>query len=171
MRTTIFSRGKASDQKHIFGLSRAEVYRDIHSFLKAVNEAPELSIVLPVTPEEWEKLRSGFAKKSYNELFHGCVGALDGFFQPCNAPTRRESFGNVLAYYSGHYESYGLNCQAACDADLKFTFFGVVGPGKTNDNVAFPRCVELYKTVMILFGANVEKRVKHTSKSQLKYNT
>ena len=142
--------GKASDQKHIFGLSRAEVYRDIHLFLKAVNEAPELFIVLPVTPEEWEKLRSGFARKSYNELFHGCVGALDGFFQPTNAPTRRESFRNVLAYYSGHYESNGLHCQTVCGADLKFTFFGVVGPGKTNDNVAFPRCVDLYKTVMDL---------------------
>jgi hypothetical protein len=27
------------------------------------------------------------------------------------------------------------------------------------------------KEVCVLFGANVEKRVKHTSKSQLKYNT
>ena len=53
----------------------------------------------------------------------------------------------MKAYYSGHYESYGLNCQAVCDANLKFIFFGVVGPGKTNDNVAFPRCLFLYKKV------------------------
>ena len=29
-------------------------------------------------------------------------------------------------------------------------FFGVVGPGKTNDNVAFPRCVDLYTTIVAL---------------------
>ena len=48
--------------------------------------------------------------------------------------------GNVTAYYSSHYESYGLNCQAVCDANLRFVFFAVVGPGKTNNNDAFPRC-------------------------------
>jgi hypothetical protein len=115
-----------------------------------VNEAPALNIQLPGTPEEWENIRSGFAQKSFNELFHGCVGVMDGFFQPTIAPTRKECQGNVTAYYLGHYESYGLNCQAACDADLRYLYFGVVGPGKTNDNVAFPRCVELYSAVMNL---------------------
>ena len=41
----------------------------------------------------------------------------------------------------------GLNCQAVCDSNLKFIFFGVVAPGKTNDNVAFPRCINLYQTM------------------------
>ena len=53
----------------------------------------------------------------------------------------------MVSYYSGHYESYGLNCQAVCDSNLKFLFFGVVAPGKTNDNVAFPRCIELFKVM------------------------
>ena len=78
------------------------------------------------------------------------MGALGGFFQPRKAPTKKECLGNVTAYYLGHYESYGLNCQVACDANLRFFFFGVAGPGKTNDNVAFPRCVELYATIMAL---------------------
>ena len=116
-------------------------------------ETSELEISLPSSPEEWEIVRNGFMKKSYQGLFHGCVGALDGFFQPTIAPSKKEVQGNVTAYYSGHYESYGLNCQAACDVHLRFLWFGVVGPGKTNDNVAFPRCGELYKTVMDLpFG-------------------
>ena len=37
-----------------------------------------------------------------------------------------------------------MNCQAACDANLRFLFFGIVASGKTNDNVAFPRCGILY---------------------------
>ena len=78
------------------------------------------------------------------------MGALDGFFQPTKAPTKKECPGNATEYYSGHYESYGLNCQVACDANLRFFFFGVAGPGKTNDNVAFPWCVELYAMIMAL---------------------
>jgi len=45
-----------------------------------------------------------------------------------------------VAYYSGHYESYGLNCQATCDAKLKFLYFCIVAPGKTNDNAAYLLC-------------------------------
>ena len=125
---------------HIFGISRREVHAIFCWFLLAVNEATELDIVLPKNFEEWDPVRMGFKKKSYFGLFSGCCGAIDGFFQPTTCPTVKEVGGNVVAYYSGHYESYGLNCQAACNANLRFHFFGVVGPGKTNENVAFPRC-------------------------------
>ena len=143
----ILAGGTQPDQKHIFGLSKTEVHRTFRRFLRAVNDVTELEIKLPATPDEWEKVRYAFEKKSRNSLFDGCVGAIDGFFQPTTCPTVKEVGGNVVAYYSGHYESYGLNCQAACDANLRFHFFGVVGPGKTNDNVAFPRCGILYDKV------------------------
>ena len=69
----------------------------------------------------------------------GCVGAIDGFFQQIQCPSSRDTY-NSNAYYSGHYKSHGLNCQAVCDVNQKFLFFGVVAPGKTNDNAAYPRC-------------------------------
>ena len=72
----------------------------------------------------------------------GCVGAIDGFFQQTVCPSKTEIY-NTNAYYSGHYESHGLNCQAMCDVRLKFLYFGVVAPGKTNDNAAYPRCTAL----------------------------
>ena len=83
--------------------------------------------------------------KSYKGIFNSCVGAIDGFFQPTVCPTKIKTGGNVISYYSYHYESYGLNCQAVCRSYLKFLFVGVVAPGKTNDNVTFPRYVELYE--------------------------
>ena len=73
----------------------------------------------------------------------GCVGAIDGFFQQIQCPSRREIY-NSNAYYSGHYESHGLNCQAMCDVNQSFLFFGVVAPGKTNDNGAYPKCYGVY---------------------------
>ena len=59
------------------------------------------------------------------------------FLQPTKAPGKNECNHNQLVYYSGHYESYGLNCQAVCDHKLRFIYFGVVGPGSMNDAVAF----------------------------------
>jgi hypothetical protein len=44
----------------------------------------------------------------------GTVGASDGFFQRCNRPTNKE-VNNVVAYYSSHYESYGLNYHVVPD--------------------------------------------------------
>ena len=87
-------------------------------FLVAVNEATQLDIVLPKTFDEWNQVRRDFKKKSYCGLFGGCCGAIDGFFQPTTCPTVKKVDGNVSTYYSGHYESYGLNCQAACDVNL-----------------------------------------------------
>ena len=76
----------------------------------------------------------------------GCAGALDGYLQFIICPQHNE-VGNVKAYYSGHYETFGLNCQAVCDVRLRFLYFAVVAPGKTNDNAAFPLCLDLTKTI------------------------
>jgi hypothetical protein len=67
----------------------------------------------------------------------GCVAALDCFFQRTRRPTVKEA-PNVVAYYSGHYESDGLNCQACVSPDLQFMYFGVISPGSTNDNISYP---------------------------------
>ena len=69
---------------------------------------------------------------------NGCVGALDGYLMRITAPSFAEC-GNVGAYFSGHYCTYGVNVQAMCDADCRFTFFCLAAPGKTNDSVAIRR--------------------------------
>jgi hypothetical protein len=114
----------------------------VDDFVEAVNLAPELDIAMPASPEEWDEIYNQFKRKSTNEIMSGCVGAIDGFFQPTTKPTSKE-VANVLAYYSGHYESYGLNCQACVKADLQFMYFGVISPGSTNDNISYPMAKEL----------------------------
>ena len=131
----------------LFRVSGRQVYCCRDSFMNAVISEPSLAISIPSTAADWEKVRKGFAEKSHDSLVHGMVGALDGFFQGTYQPTRKEANGNVLAYFSGHYKSYGLNCQACCDSDLRFLYFGVVAPGKTNDCVAFDRAVDMKKFI------------------------
>ena len=69
--------------------------------MEAVNLTPELNIEMPQTPEEWDEIYNQFKTKSTHKIMAGCVGAIDGYFQPTTKPTSKE-VANVLAYYSGH---------------------------------------------------------------------
>jgi DDE superfamily endonuclease len=42
----------------------------------------------------------------------------------------------VKAYFSGHYQRYGINIQACCDHLSRFTYIAAAGPGVMNDNQA-----------------------------------
>ena len=139
--------GEIMDIKNVYGLSKTHAYRSRNCFLKAVLQCDSLKIKMPSTAEEWEAVRRGFHSKSSGGIVHGCVGALDGYLQQVVAPKKKEVGGNVLAFFSGHYLVYGINCQAMCDADLKFLYFGVVAPGRTNDNVAIDRSEGLLELI------------------------
>jgi hypothetical protein len=65
---------------------------------------------MPQKPKDWDKMYKQFKQKSSNEMAAGCVGCLDDFLQSTDKPARRE-VANLLEFYSGHYKSYGLNCQ------------------------------------------------------------
>ncbi|KAL7554114.1 hypothetical protein ACHAWF_017515 [Thalassiosira exigua] len=134
--------GRPKDIRHFVGTSRAASYNAVNNFVNAVNSAPELNISFPSNDAEWEEVRREWAAKSTDQLLHGCVSAVDGFFQRSNMPTQKE-VTNVLSYYSGHYESYGVNCQAAIKSDLQFMYFGVISPGSTNDNISYPQATGL----------------------------
>ena len=127
------------DLADVHGVSFDTVYKCVHSFLLACLECDELQIKMPDSAEKWESVRKTFASKSYRRLFKHCVGAIDGFFQPTITPKKKDTLGNQRAYFSGHYSSPGLNCQAICDGKLRFLYFGVIAPGGTNDSIAYFR--------------------------------
>jgi len=77
-----------------------------------------------------------FQNKSSNGVLDGCVGALDGWLCRIKVPTQKET-ANISAYFSGHYQCYGVNVQACCDARCRFTWFSVRSPGGTGDSRAF----------------------------------
>ena len=108
----------------IFDISELEAYNSHDIFIFALLRSETLAIKIPKNAEELEVVHSGFAMKTCLQLFHGCCGALD-FFQPMNKPTYKEC-DKPFGYCSGHYKSYGVNCQAACDSRLDFLYFSVV---------------------------------------------
>ena len=94
--------------------------------------------MLPRNPEECDEVAAGFVKVSRDELFGGCVSAVDSFFQAITCPKASE-VSNQTSYYRGHYENFGLNCQEVCTHDLSFIYFGVVTLGSTNDMIAITK--------------------------------
>ena len=81
-------------------------------------------------------MADGFTNISYKGAITNCVGAIDGFLLPIKVPSKAE-VGNVSSYFSGHYQCYGLNVQAICDANCRFLFMSASSPGSVNDRVAY----------------------------------
>ncbi|ETI44645.1 hypothetical protein F443_10667 [Phytophthora nicotianae P1569] len=54
------------------------------------------------------------------------------------APSARE-VPDVAAFFSGHYQMYGLNVQAICDSLCRFTGYCFDSPGKVGDSIAFKK--------------------------------
>jgi hypothetical protein len=79
---------------------------------------------------EWSSRSSSF------QILDGFLGAIDGWLCCMNKPSDVDNPGD---YFSGHYQRFGLNVQAVCDANLIFIYVSVAAPGKTNDQRAFNR--------------------------------
>jgi hypothetical protein len=60
---------------------------------------------------------------------------VDGYHLQITTPSKKEA-KNVRSFYSGHYQTYGMNVQASCDHNCKFSFIGVAGPGVLGDREA-----------------------------------
>lgn len=113
----------------------------IPKFLGAVDSV--FSINLPTTTSAKQSLADEFSSLSTADgLFHGVIGALDGWLCCTTQPIDTDII-NKRDYFSGHYQKFGLNVQAMCDARLRFIYFAVAAPGKTNDSRAVLKCESL----------------------------
>ena len=67
----------------------------------------------------------------------------------CVVPIKSTVHSSV-DYYSGRYQRYGINIQAVCNSKLRFIYFGVVAPGKTNNLRASNCCEKLQQWIQSL---------------------
>ena len=74
-------------------------YLAVDDFIDAINAVTELDLHLPQSVQEWSRINAGGRQKSMNEIITGCVGALDGFFQCTNKPTKKQG-SNQRSYWS-----------------------------------------------------------------------
>jgi hypothetical protein len=87
----------------------------------------DLSYHFLSSPDEILKASGGFAEISSHSVNEGCVGALDGMRLRIMTPRRQET-GNIVAYFSGHYQDYGINVQAVCDSPYGLIHVALAAP-------------------------------------------
>jgi hypothetical protein len=133
---TLYGWGAFHDIRTNAGIAKSTFFVAIHRGIDAVNNCPELAIRFPTTTPGLQKLALDFQGKSSNGALDGCVGALDGWLCHIKVPIRNRT-ANVSAYFSGHYQCHGVNVQACCDSQCRFTWFSVRSPGGTGDSRAF----------------------------------
>jgi DDE superfamily endonuclease len=127
--------GSYSDIKFFTGMSVPSVYRVIWKCIDAINACDELAIKFPTTMDEVKEAARGFETISTQGCIWNCVSVIDGYLLRIQTPSKSE-VRNVRSFSSGHYQTHGLNIQAACDHHCRFTFLGVAGPGVMGDRDA-----------------------------------
>ncbi len=67
-----------------------------------------------------------------------------------NTPPKSQ-LKNVRSFFSGYYQTYGVNVEAACNHQCRFQFIGAAGPGVMGDRDAIKH-IELGKLIQNLPG-------------------
>ena len=131
---------KAKSLADAFGTSISSIHRVVDVFLNAADHSKDTFLSTDLLPVGYNK-RMQMARE-WNEqsnafgAFFGCLGALDGWLCTTKRP---EDVHNPRDYFSGHYQKFGLNVQAICDANLRITYISVCAAGGTNDACAFQK--------------------------------
>ena len=126
------------DIVNLTGISRASLYRIVHGVGRSILECnhPEVdNIHFPQTPDECKKAAADFQSISHLGVFGNVVCAVDGYLLKLIEPSKKH-VGNVRSFFSGHYQCFGMNVQAACDAHCRFVFIGLTAPGVMPDREA-----------------------------------
>lgn len=137
--------GSYLDVSDIAGISQASFYRVVWKTITAIVHCSALRIRFPKTKEEVTAAVAGFASVSTDGAIKNCAGVVDGYLLRIRVPSKKE-VGNVRSFFSGHYQCYGVNIQAAADHHSRFIHFAFAAPGVTGDRDAIKQC-SLYDLV------------------------
>ena len=124
--------GSYSFIKYFIGTSTSSFYCVVWRDIDVINRCSKLSIDIPTTNDELIRAAKGFTSISSQDCIRNCVAVIDGYHLQIRPPSKSE-VNNIKSFFSGHYQTYGLNIQAACDHNCRFLFIGVAGPGVMED--------------------------------------
>lgn len=115
-------------------VGKATFYKYLWMTISAINIVVPLP-GLPCSDEErLEKLSNGFRKLN-GDTMRGCVGAIDGIAIEIIKPSAWDAVYPVR--FRNRKGFFSINCQAICDADLRFLWCSLKTPGGTHDSLAW----------------------------------
>ena len=142
-----FAGGSHYDLAPLMGLSVSDSYDSVNIVIDAIHKCPEFNLKFPKTQEEQEKVAKEFEKRS-EARFHQCVGSMDGMLIWTECPTELDAQYmecGAAKLFCGRKKKYGLNMQAVCDANCRFTHVSINHPGSASDYLAWIHKNQLYK--------------------------
>lgn len=127
--------GSYLDIQLCVGISLASFYRCIYKCIDAILKSDELAYKFSTPVAVIDAVAQELEALSSNGAIKWCIACLDGFLLQIQVPISTET-GNVKEYFSGHYQAYEINEQAACDHKCRFVYICVAAPGGVNDITA-----------------------------------
>jgi hypothetical protein len=110
---------------------------------------------MPISLTEIHDTTNEFKELSLDGRLIGCIGALDGWLCRIKVPSSSDMM-NVSSYFSGHYQSYGVNVQATCDVDCRFKSIPILCSGGTGGSKAFAASyVHQYVSALLTMCTNM----------------
>ena len=106
--------------------------------MDAILESEDLSYKFPSTVKELDDAAQGFESLTTQAAIKGCVACMVGYLLQIKVPSSSET-GNVKAYFSGHYQTYGINVQAACNHKCMLAYAAIAASGGAYDIAAFTK--------------------------------
>ena len=91
-------------------MNKTSFYIYAYRCIRAINECEALAYKFPTSPQEVEDVAQSFKAINSNGVIEGRVAVMNGILIKTITPPRKE-VGNVKAFFSGHYQHYGLNEQ------------------------------------------------------------
>ena len=158
--------GSQIDIRQQVGISRRSFYVCVYKCIDAILQCDELGYDFPTSEDDLCQAAKDFQECSTNHTVDGCVACLDGFLLLIQTPACTET-GNVKAFYSGHYQMYGINVQAACDSRCRFVYVALAAPGGANDIAAFRKTSLFHKIENLLMGKYIIGDIAYVSTEHL----
>jgi hypothetical protein len=128
-----FAGGSYLDIRVSVGISVRTFYRNMKKCMASILQSAELAYRFPT---DLEAASREFGEISAHGAMFGCVACVDGYLLRIQVPSSKET-PNVKAFYSGHYNTYGMNVQAACDHRSRFVSACIAAPGSSSDLFAY----------------------------------
>lgn len=144
-------------------ISISSFYRVLYMGILAIIKCDRLKFHFPTSQSDIIRMSSKFQNRSTHGIIKGCIGCIDGYLCRIKTPSVNEG-GVAKSYFSGHYRAMGVNVQAVCDDEHKFTYFSLSSPGGVNDVRAYrklSRTIKNLPTGYYVIGANAYVPSEH----------
>jgi len=134
-----FSGGDPLDIMTSYGISKTEVHSSVDYVIQAVNDCDGIQIRFPTDHAEQMKIAAGFKALSDADL-DNCVGPIDGMlvwtYKQSEEECKKSGVGSKK-FFCGRKHKFGLNLQAICDHEKRFTYVSIKFPCATSDFLSF----------------------------------